>query len=47
MTQLSKIVCLVVLALVLLPEGGAAQSGTVTDDWFLSANPIWEPLSDH
>jgi len=39
MTRLSKIVSLVVLALVLLPEKGAAQTGTLMDDGFLSTNP--------
>jgi|SRR5215471_4441716 len=38
MAQLSKIICLVVLAL-LLPVRGWAQSGTLTDDGFVSTNP--------
>ena len=39
MPQLSKAVCLIVLALVLLPARVGAQSGTLTDDGFLSNNP--------
>jgi len=47
MTRLNKILCLTLcaVALLLLPLRAAAQSGTVTDDAFLSTNAITQKLN--
>ena len=47
MTRLNKILCLTLcaVALLLLPLRAAAQSGTVTDDGFISTNSTTQQLN--
>jgi hypothetical protein len=47
MTQLHRVFCLVgfAAALLLLPLRAAAQSGTLTDDGFVSTNPTAQLLN--